>query len=286
MAIKFVIDGPIRGTIHGLSYAPGAAPSSWEYASLAAAESSGDSWKDGNEIIITGGATFTYYAALAVNGHSGLIHKEPYGSGNGTISASVLRNAEGPNTDPDTWGGSWNDASTGVKGVDYELDVSTNSRLRDLTTGGRALMAYESLDSDDTERFVIIRDLRMVLVAGSAITLGAVYAHAYKDASNVHRIRLESDENNNSGNYYVVADAQYNTSLDSSTARHVWLYVKNGNWAFWINDDATPELSGASPSTSTANTYSNLIYTGQTDASGEKSDMYLSTHLHGGMTTA
>jgi len=42
----------------------------WIYASLAAAESSGDSWADGVDVTITGGALFIYDATLAVDSYS------------------------------------------------------------------------------------------------------------------------------------------------------------------------------------------------------------------------
>ena len=256
----------------------------WVYASLAAAEASGDPWGDGDTIRINGGATFLYYTALETNGHSGLIHKFPYDDTD-EISAVALRKSEGPGVDPDSWGGSSWDYSLAIttKGVDYDFDTaSSRSRLRKLTNTGRSMIINTDVADNDTEMFCIMRDLKCVttIVSGSALWS---YCMVYVDASNYDQAFIVAAPGS-SANFGLAANSTQYGSISYGTETQCWLYVTDNKCALWFDGAASP-LTDTSQSVASARTRIANIGAGLSTVNGT-SDVTFSTNLHGGMTTA
>jgi hypothetical protein len=252
------------------------------YASLSAAESSGDSWIDGDTVQIVGGATFVYKSALDTNGHSGLIHADPFDDGT-SLDSITLRNNEGPNTDPDSWTG-WNDNNGGSAGVDYEHDVSTYSRMRKLTTDGRAGWLDQTLNTADVEYFVIVRDVHLdgTQTGGNR---GTIYCTSYQDASNWDRVLLAANIATDSTNWCTYNGAYTATSKPLTTRAHVWLYCTDGKAAVWFDGDAAPVWSGTPDAIAGSRGYDAGPLAGSSGSTGTAT-LTLSTFLNGGMTTS
>jgi hypothetical protein len=213
-----------------------------------------------------------------------LIHKDPFDDGT-ELQSLNLRVNEGPNTDPDSWTG-WSDLSTGTKGVDYDWDVSTYSRHRDLTSSGRS--AISSTTSTDLESFVICRDLHLTTTRANS-DIGYLYCYAWRSGPNRELIILQCDLTQNSTYWLVAYDggAYYTTSKPFGTRAHVWLYSTNGKCAAWFDDDASAEFSGINWTLSGSPPFITLVTAGKADASGgNTTDITHSTILAGGMTTA
>ena len=255
----------------------------WEYATLAAAESSGDPWVNGDQVTITGGAVFTYLLALAVSGYSGLIHKYPYdGIGTaGTLNASTVAESQDENVDPDTWG--WADNSIGTKGVDYDFDTNSGyARFRDLTNFvGYASLRSPNIGSSEAELFIIM-DL-VNLITTITVNKARLWNSNYIDASNAKYTRLSAGSTNwellhNSG----TADTG---KAYTGTYRIFW-YLKQGQWAVWFDGEGTaPTVSGTVPlSIALPRPHLDSII-GDSNNSGT-SDFILGRHVIGGMTTA
>jgi hypothetical protein len=224
----------------------------WEYASLAAAESSGDPWVNGDQVTITGGAVFLYISNLAVSGYSGLIHKEPYGASITTLSAASVEDSFAAGSDPDTWG--WNDESAGVKTTDYDFDTNSGkSRLIQLTASGMAAVRQPAVGTpaNYAETFSINDAISHTsdVTGGNGLTAGL---NAYIDASNivllVLRHRWIVDNTNWSINHTDGSTHTASTQAMASASR-IFLYLKSGRWAMWLDADSTPELSGTVPRT-------------------------------------
>lgn len=216
----------------------------WTYASLSAAESSGDGWSNGDQINITGGATFLYYSALDTNGHSGLIHKNPYNDAN-VISTVTLRDAEGSGTDPDSWTGTGWDTSLSIttSGTDFEFDTTGGrSRIRKLTAGGRAMVINTDYETADTEFFVCLRNAKIVTTAATEGER-AFWMYAYANIDGTDRayawITVEPYDSSYWGVTYDNANIDWSTK-SYGTETDLWLYVKDGSAYFWLDDDSAP----------------------------------------------
>jgi hypothetical protein len=266
----------------------------WEYVSTNAAEASGDPWAEGDIITITGGPVFIYNTNLAApDDISGLIHREPYGAGNGVFTGLTVHGSELADSDPDAWTSGWLDISTGVQGVDYELDTASNlSRFRDLTPAGMTkLITNKKIDSGDTESFRIIDDISGVTTASTAFTfLLALQLQVYKDGVNRNWITLEGSDDGTSINWRVnhTTFLTFADTLKSRTsASRVYMYVKSGQWAVWFDDDAAPAASGIVPREG-ADSGSEPITTcqaGNTFATGGTTTMLLGSDVFGKMET-
>jgi hypothetical protein len=245
----------------GLSYAD-IQSTFWSYASLAAAESSGDSWQDGDDVVIVGGAHFVYKSELAVDGYSGLIHKYPYdGSGTlGTLTATSLKVSEAANSDPDDWQGAgateWEDVSSGVQDTDYTLDTSGGlSRIQTIPiaiSGTARLITNKKVTSADTESFGIIDDLSAVTLSTVSTDrfLATFQVQVYDDGVNRSWIALCASADNSTVNWrlnHTSFSTFIESTIDRRNANRAFLYVKAGRWAVWFNDEATPHLSGSVP---------------------------------------
>ena len=283
-----------RYTGFGLPATPIEVADTWVYADLATAESSGDPWLDGNQIQITGGALFLYKSALDVSGYSGLIHKEPYGSGLGTLSALTVRTSEAAGTDPDAWT-DWTDNGTGSQGVDYEYDTdSGRARLRDLTISGEARIDSDYLlQSSDTDIFRIIDDVTATTTSSVAVnSIFQAPLTAYKDASTVSLIRLDGSDDGTTTNWRVnhTDGATWASTTQSRTSSsRVWVYMKDGRWAIWFGDEATPNATGTVDREFTVDPTTvsiGYLLAGSTLASTGVSTLLLGTHVFGRMTVA
>jgi hypothetical protein len=127
----------------------------WVYDTIALAEASGDSWLDGQQIFIRqGNQVMLYRAALAVNGYSGLFHKNPNFSvlDQYTNAAFIESFAEG--VDPQTWG--WTLTTDGVENTDWAVDVQGGrGRIAKLTTDGAVVMESGQVQAGDDTTFAI-----------------------------------------------------------------------------------------------------------------------------------
>lgn len=229
----------------------GAATGPWEYATLSAAESSGDPWVNGDQVTITGGAVFLYIANAAVSGYSGLLHKEPYGASITTLSAATVVDSEAEGVDPDSWT-NWTDGGTGTKGVDYEHDTNGGlARIRDLTIAGQCSLTTDArLTTDDLERYSIVDKITATTTGTAAVEMHSLSCIAVTTVPALAFIKLRSREDGNSI-YWQINHTDGSTIAISTKDRRVqqraWMYVKTGRWALWFDADSTPELSGTVP---------------------------------------
>ena len=220
----------------------------WEYASLAAAESSGDSWADGVDVTITGGALFIYDATLAVDSYSGLIHKYPW-DGTGTIAAldqvDSIANSTAQGSDPDTWS-DW--TKTVVSGGVADTSGG-RSRLIAPTTNDVVTMTSDIVPATaDLESFMIIPLISAGFTgtdsSGSVpYVSNGVFARNSSDTANVGA-RLELSRTRSTTLWDVEVGGNTLTTKTVSVERRAWLYTREDNWAVWFDDDATPEVSG------------------------------------------
>ena len=222
----------------------------WVYASLAAAEASGDSWANGVDVTITGGAVFVYYTSLAVDGYSGLIHKYPYdGTGTlGTISSTTVKNSTAAGVDPDTWTG-W------TKAVESAGVADTNggrSRLIAPTTLDKVTMTSDNAPgTTDLVSFIILDAISAGFTGTDSTGIvpyssSSIHARRADDVSNVG-LALQLTRVRSTTRWDIEHGANTLTSKAAATEARVWMYVKDGRWAVWFDDDATPEVSGATP---------------------------------------
>lgn len=269
-----------------------ASSTDWAYASLSAAEASGDNWVDGDEIILDSNLRFIYKSVLAVVGHSGLIHKEPYGSGNGTLNSVTLNGSEIANSDPDAWTSGWTDVSTGVKTTDYDFDTSASlSRIRALTSSGIGrIKTSQSVTSVDLECFRIIHDISGTATSSTSGYLLTAQLQAYKDGVDRNWITLEGTTDSESTNWRVNHtnfSTFATTSQSRTSASRVWMYVKNGQWAVWFNEDTSPAASGTVPREAADSGAEELIANQASNgAAAGVSNLLLGSDVFGIMVTA
>jgi hypothetical protein len=269
---------PIGGIVSRNTGTPGY----WEYSSLAVAEASGDSWQNGDTVQITSKATFLYFTALELNGHSGLIHDDPFDDG-GSPSAMTVRENEGEGTDPDTW--DYTDNGSGVKGTDYEHDTDSGySRMRDILADGRvSLSSTANVNSADVETFHILRKIKIEEATPGGTDIVYMNFNAYVSGSAYNRTLLivRADETP----YYVLhgASSQTSTGINAFVERDLWIYVKAGSVAIWTNDDATPAWTGDDNSPSGTVGYNSFV-AGRTEFAGTTT-ITLKTVISGGFST-
>jgi hypothetical protein len=232
----------------------------WTYADIATAESSGDPWKNGDTIVITGGPVMLYQAALAVNGYSGLIHAHPYdGTGElGALASSAARAYTEIGSDPNDWANAV-DTSQGTEGVDYAFDTeSGRSRMRTIGAIGQSKRctlqgAAGTIDNTDNECFMILEGISVGGNNAESVAQNLTYAQVYclrdpAEGEGGNLIGLVWRSNSNNWTVLYGRDAAYVTTTKSVAAeRRAYLYVKNGWFAVWFDGDAVPEISGSLP---------------------------------------
>jgi hypothetical protein len=198
------------------------------------------------------------------------------------ISAVTLRTGEGEGTDPDTWTG-WSDNGSGSKGTDYEHDTNGGySRLRDLTTSGRAYTRFDAVNSADVKSFGIIRGIthtESIATNDSAYS----YHHAYYDGSNYRQILLAAESG---GNWWVVrSGGNSDTGKAYTSEADIFVYVTDGKAAVWFGGEASPVWSGTPVSPATAMPFHTGLICGRTDQTGAATTT-LKSILSGGMATS
>jgi len=264
----------------------------WVYATLALAEASGDTWIDGDTIYCAStGGLFVYKSVLAVSGYSGLIHKYPFGYGNGIFSSASLKGSETANSDPDTWSDLGTKTAIGTQGVDYELDTDGGlSRLRVLTDASQVVMESSYiLTSADVQAFRII-DLTEFHTADGTLTDQETGHHVsiYIDASNYSQCRLVPFGSPNTPWHYEydVAGRLAITPDSSSISTRAWLYVKAGRLALWFDGDGSPSNIQTTPATIAGSSIP-IAKTriGSTASTGDVFTMHMGTDVFGTMTT-
>ena len=230
----------------------------WLYKSLAIAEASGDAWVDGDTIYIPPTSVqFFYKSGLAVDGYSGLIHKYPFGTANGVLSAFSLKGSEAANTDPDSWVDMGVKTSAGTQGVDYELDTDGGlARMRDLSDAGYVEMASTyQVTAADIMAFRIVDDISMTQTGGG--NDAAAYQHnlrIYKDATNYYECRVSAYGGAAPPPHYLTGADWNNFSPEklSDVVSRIWLYISATKSSIWFDDEIStnygvpPAYAGAS----------------------------------------
>ena len=254
----------------------------WTYLSLPIAEASGDTWLEGDTIgINAGGAIFVYRASLVSVGHSGLIHKDPFGE-SGTVATATIRSSAGL-TDPDTWG--YTDTSTGTKGVDYELDTNGGKpRMRHLTgTGKIYLTSNYTTTSADTITFAIVDAIRVTYVPGQAIF--AIYLRSHR-ATNYNDSVLYVYNTQSSVNWSVldtVSPNWRNTGIKFGTPTRLWIYLKAGKATIYAGSSLVPYSTVNVEVTGAIGQKIGFFYGG---TGGQSTNVEMGYHMFGSMTVS
>jgi hypothetical protein len=210
-----------------------------EYATIAAAESSGDPWVDGEEIIITGlgDLVMIYYTALEVDGHSGLIHAFPFGDATTHSAASVMF-SEAEGVDPDSWSGFSDTAPAGTKPTDYDYDVDGGlARMRNITSSGRFRIEATAPTSAQTFTFAVIDQLSASTELASGIA-NSMFVTAYDDGTNKHYVNFRVAKDLNATTYTIGTDVD--TGIAFGSANRIWIYVDDTTVAMWSDTSASP----------------------------------------------
>lgn len=255
--------------------------SSWAYATLSAAESSGDAWVNG-DIIRCGPSYFVYLSDLASSGHSGLIHKDPFAE-DSTVASGSVSSEEAAGTDPDTWTGS--DISTGTKGVDYEFDTNGGkARFRNITGSGQfgwSSTSAVSITSDIT--FMIFDAIRVTYTGASEILY--LYLRRYEDASNftesILGIKIETDTTHYS---WLEGKPTWSASnvLFGSPIR-LWVYLKDGRMTAYSDEKISSLSVSTDPRGPTAQAGAALFII-QAAGLGKGVNVELGYHIAGELT--
>jgi hypothetical protein len=226
----------IRGPMVG-----GPAGSGWSYATIAAAESSGDTWAEGAIITITGlsDLKLIYYSALEVDGHSGLIHAFPFGDAV-THSAAAVMFDEAEGVDPDSWSG-FTDMGTGTKPTDYDYDVDGGlARLRNITGSGAFRVDATAPTSGQVFTFTVIDSLS-VSTGYSAGIAADIFPRAYLDGVSTYQCNINVNKNIDATNW-LLSPGGVDTGIPFGTASRVWIYLDDTNAAVWSDTDSSPTV--------------------------------------------
>ena len=238
--------GVISGTTSAVSNVDSAktAQDAWLYTTLAAAESSGDPWADGDTIRITDPAPdvdFVYASALDTNGHSGLRHKDPFDDAS-LYATTTLANGEGPGTDPDTWDAKWVEVAS-FASKDAALDRSRftldSNSVADIMNFNPATASGHSVS------FFIIRDFTST---GSGGAFTQLECAAYVDGSSSKFVQIRRQDFVNGTNFiYGHSSIGYSsTGVGSKTSADWFIYVKGSAFAIW---DGASLIATAVPAT-------------------------------------
>ena len=231
----------------------------WSYATLAAAEASGDPWANNDIIRITDPSPdvdFVYSSAAAVNGDSGLHPRYPFGDSQENVGYTYV-DGMGPGTDPGA--STWTDASTGTEGVHYLFSINTSPnpdtcKMWKLTnTIGICRLNQATITS---ARTVGALKFRGALAGFSGTGAGndvQIYFCAYVNGAGgdpIIALRAQSADSN----WEVLSGAGLatvtGTGLSFGTQRNLAMYITAGKWSLW--KDETLVLSGTDPLGTTA----------------------------------
>lgn len=232
------------------------------YASLAAAEASGDSWVTTDIIEITSGPDFVYHAALKRDDHSGLIHRYPFNDGVEYTPDPIV---SGGNEDPDNWTG-WTDIGTGTKGVDYDHAFSSSkARFQKLTSSGE--VRYEggsAVAAGDEIMFQIVRGAIKGTGTQSAGTFARFFLGYYIDESTTGLVGIIASSIRGGGVNWAAQTDWFATWVDTgksfSVARRIHHYVKAGRQCLWFDEDSTPSINTTSVPSNAGSPYSRCAF--------------------------
>lgn len=204
-------------------------PYTYSYPTIALAEASGDPWTESDLIYIqTLGIYMVYRAALAVNGHSGLQHYQPFGSGVLVRPSGVgtVYSSQPAGVDPDSWG--WTDASDGVHGTDYDADVvSGKARLKNLTASGRYKWRAEaSIPGAGQVLTMLVVDAAYAASADASFDCVQFGANAYRNASDNSAGVMRVYKPLSATNWTLYnGPSRIATSIPFGTPTRLWHYV-------------------------------------------------------------
>jgi len=217
---------PITGIVSQLSKI-------WSYTTLAVAESSGDSWNDGDIIRITNPSPdvdFRYWVALDTAGHSGLVHRFPHGGSN-EYRPNLYTAVSG---DPDVWS-DWNTIVTPFNTQDAGLN---GSRFIASTTGEKT-WGYRpgfNLPADAVHTFSICNDSYFdAPAAGGYVRLTA---KCY-DGVTINAVTINQDKAfaGSSNLYLFDADGVLESiGVAGSANANFYIYVMGSAYAIWRDD--------------------------------------------------
>lgn len=211
----------------------------WEYDDMAAADASGDPWLEGDQIFITeGNQVMLYTAVLAVDGHSGLYHANPFFSSNDRYSTAELVDSQPEGSDPSGWAG-WTVNSIGVDGVDWAVDVvSGRGRIAKLTSAGQVQLDSQLLAVGDETTFAIIDRLTGVnpnLSDAQSIALGASDGVGVRHCNTLFSQSAANPVTPPFDTWGFQMPGEYeNTTLDNTVEQRLWIYTTTkGDCAIW-----------------------------------------------------
>lgn len=234
------------------------APVTWEYASLALAEASGDDWANLDYIQITGGPKFQYRAAAANDGYSGLIHDDPHNLGE-SLDSVILDFSTPKNVDPDTW----DDATTQV-GTNGVIDTD-GGRSRFRQTGSNTSYYARGFSdhvptAEDENCFAIFDGVTHAATSGGGCQsryIAYLRARCWSQYYGATRQGYVDIGVRTSGAGGPLSDWRINASPSSSgtgtgisrgTEGRFWVYLSSigtnqTRVTVWHDDDATPLYS-------------------------------------------
>lgn len=253
----------------------------WSYATIAAAESSGDAWVNDDLITITGltNLEMKYFSALAAGEHSGLVHRYPFSDAN-EFTLPVI-NKDEIAEDPDNWTG-FTDTGSGVKGTDYDYTfVSPYSRLETITGNQARLDDSNTPVAADTHVFKII-DVLLVSPQHPLSTCANVFIASYEDGVTEWYTNIRVTKSDNATNWIFDNGSANDSGIAFGTNTRVWQYQKAGKSVIWSDTDATPSFSTTTLVSGALGTHH--ILWARDNAAGNRID--LGYHLYGRFTEA
>jgi len=174
--------------------------------------------------------------------------------------------------------------------VDYEYDVDAGlARFRDLTvTVGRAKQDSDLIaGAGDSELFLVVD--RLTATSNATATLVNIVwfrLNAFVSASVRATIALTT-RLNGVRNWEITDSAgRIGSGQDRDTEARAYLYVKDGRFALWWDDAATPAVSGTTTSTLGSSGLIADIIVGDGGVNTGLTTMKLGRMVYGNLTTA
>lgn len=220
----------------------------WRYPTVDAAESSGDSWVNGDIIRITDphpAVEFVYWSDWAVNGHSGLLPRYPFGDSQ-EITPTLVQ-GEGPGSDPDPdW--SWNKSVVG--GTFTGDENAGNWRLNH---SGGSWAHFYAPDNNPTTAMGVFRNLKQFVRNSGGGGVDEWYLRLHTVGATNYKADIGSDSAQFSRDFHVVVNAG---SIDLNLAEtyefdpFLMMFVQSDKVAYW---DGSTLLYSGTPATSVTN---------------------------------
>jgi hypothetical protein len=218
----------------------------WSYATLAAAEASGDPWQDGDVITITSSpeVQFLYFTALAVSGYSGLIHRYPFDDGTPLVAPTTLE-SQAQNTDPNSWG--WTDSDTITESPEdagHDTQGGFSRHWESSLAGRFQLQAPHDTGIDqNTTLFAVIDGLSATLTTGSSGLNMYVSLSVYDATVTRYKLQLEVRSAASATNWVVNSGGgNFDTGKAFASRCRAFVYLKQNQGVLWFDDDAAPAV--------------------------------------------